>query len=91
MTRHSYHERDYASGQAMLKLRMSIGLTQAGLAAQGNPEPVAGSIPVLYDPNHPSEAKIHSFEGLWLTSGQVMLLGAGLSLLFTDLFVSVLR
>ena len=33
MTRHSYHERDYAFGQAMLKLRTSIGLTQAGLAA----------------------------------------------------------
>jgi hypothetical protein len=46
---------------------------------------------LLYDPNHPSEAKIHSFEGLWLTSGLVMLPGAGLSLLFTDLFVSVLR
>src|SRR5947209_19016431 len=33
MTRHSYRERDYAFGQAMLKLRTSIGLTQAGLAA----------------------------------------------------------
>ena len=33
MTRHSYHERDYAFGQVMLKLRTSIGLTQAGLAA----------------------------------------------------------
>jgi WD40 repeat protein/transcriptional regulator with XRE-family HTH domain len=32
MTRHSYRERDYAFGQAMLKLRTSIGLTQAGLA-----------------------------------------------------------
>ncbi|MFL5702254.1 MAG: helix-turn-helix domain-containing protein [Ktedonobacteraceae bacterium] len=32
MTRHSYHERDYTFGQAMLKLRTSIGLTQAGLA-----------------------------------------------------------
>jgi hypothetical protein len=51
----------------------------------------AESIPVLSDPNHLSEAKIHSFEGLWLTSGLVMLLGAGLSLLFMDFFVSVLR
>ena len=33
MTRHSYRERDYAFGQVMLKLRTSIGLTQAGLAA----------------------------------------------------------
>ena len=33
----------------------------------------AESIPVLSDPNDPSEAKIHSFEGLWLTSGLVML------------------
>ncbi len=33
MTRHSYRERDYAFGQVMLKLRSSIGLTQAGLAA----------------------------------------------------------
>jgi WD40 repeat protein/transcriptional regulator with XRE-family HTH domain len=32
MPRHSYHERDYTFGQAMLKLRTSIGLTQAGLA-----------------------------------------------------------
>ncbi len=32
MTRHSYRERDYTFGQAMLKLRTSIGLTQAGLA-----------------------------------------------------------
>src|SRR5260370_2485846 len=32
MTRHSYHERDYTFGQAMFKLRTSIGLTQAGLA-----------------------------------------------------------
>src|SRR6266566_5761676 len=31
MTRHSYRERDYAFGQVMLKLRTSIGLTQAGL------------------------------------------------------------
>ena len=58
---------------------------------QGHPETVARSIPVLYDPNHPSEAIIHSFEGLWLTSGLVMVIGAGLSLIFTDLFVSVLR
>ena len=57
---------------------------------QGNPETVARSIRVLYDPNHPSEAIIHSFEGLWLTSGLVMVLGAGLSLICTDLFVSVL-
>ena len=57
---------------------------------QGNPETVARSIRVLYDPNHPSEAIIHSFEGLWLTSGLVMVLGAGFSLIFTDLFVSVL-
>ena len=58
---------------------------------QGNPETVARSIPVLYDPNHPSDAKIHSFEGLWLTSRLVMVSGAGLSLLFTSLFLSVLR
>ena len=58
---------------------------------QGNPEPVARSIPVLYDPNRPAEAKIHSFEGLWLTSGLVLVIGAGLSLIFTGLFVSVLR
>ena len=32
MPRHSYRERDYAFGQVMLKLRSSIGLTQAGLA-----------------------------------------------------------
>ena len=30
----------------------------------GNPEIAARSIRVLYDPHHPSEAKIHSFEGL---------------------------
>ena len=58
---------------------------------QGHPETVARSIPVLYEPNHPSEAKIHSFEGLWLTSGLVMVIGAGLSLIFTELIVSVLR
>ncbi len=58
---------------------------------QGNPETVARSIPVLYDPSRPSEAKIHSFEGLWLTSGLLMVSGAGLSLLFTSLFVSVLK
>jgi hypothetical protein len=58
---------------------------------QGNPETVDGLIPVLSDPNHPSEAKIHSFGGLWLTSGLVMVIGARLSLLFTGLFVSVLR
>jgi WD40 repeat protein/transcriptional regulator with XRE-family HTH domain len=34
MTRHSYHEHDYAFGQAMFKLRASLGLTQAGLAAR---------------------------------------------------------
>ena len=32
MTRHSYRERDYAFGRAMLTLHTSIGLTQAGLA-----------------------------------------------------------
>ena len=32
MTRHSYREHDYTFGQTMLKLRTSIGLTQAGLA-----------------------------------------------------------
>jgi hypothetical protein len=58
---------------------------------QGNPETVARSLPVLYDPIHPSEAKIRSFEGLWLTSGLVMVIGAGFSLIFTGLFVSVLR
>ena len=58
---------------------------------QGNPEKAARSVPVLYDPNRPTEAKIRSFEGLWLTSGLVMVLGAGFSLIFTSLFVSVLR
>jgi len=33
MPRHSYRERDYAFGQAMLTLRSSLGLTQADLAA----------------------------------------------------------
>ena len=33
LTRYSYHERDYAFGRAMLKLRTSPGLTPAGLAA----------------------------------------------------------
>src|SRR5690242_14936228 len=33
MAGHSYRERDYTFGQLMLKLRTSIGLTQAGLAA----------------------------------------------------------
>ncbi len=33
MPRHSYHERDSTFGQAMFKLRTSIGLTQAGLGA----------------------------------------------------------
>src|SRR5690349_9943870 len=33
MPRHSYREHDYTFGQAMLTLRSSIGLTQAGLAA----------------------------------------------------------
>jgi len=32
MKRSSYSERDYAFGQAMLTLRMALGLTQAGLA-----------------------------------------------------------
>ncbi len=32
MTRRSYHEHDSTFGQAMLTLRTSIGLTQAGLA-----------------------------------------------------------
>ena len=32
MKRYSYSEQDYAFGQAMLTLRTSIGLTQAGLA-----------------------------------------------------------
>jgi hypothetical protein len=57
---------------------------------QGNPETVARSILVLYDPDHPSEAKIHSFEGLWLTSGLVMVIGAGLSCMGTGLFIAVL-
>ncbi len=43
---------------------------------QSNPETVAGSVPVLYDPNRPAEAKIHSFEGLWLTPGLVLMIGA---------------
>src|SRR6266566_9336870 len=34
MPRHSYREHDYTFGQTMLKLRTSIGLTQAGLAEQ---------------------------------------------------------
>jgi hypothetical protein len=58
---------------------------------QGHPQTVARSIPVLYDPNRPTEAKIRSFEGLWLTPGLVMVIGAGLSLILTGLFVSVLR
>jgi hypothetical protein len=62
-----------------------------GHTFQGNPETTARSILVLYNLNHPSEAKIHSFEGLWLSSGLVMVLGACLSLLFTVLFVSVPR
>ena len=33
LTRYSYHERDYAFGRAMLKLRTSPGLAPAGLAA----------------------------------------------------------
>ena len=33
MPRHSYRERDYTFGQLMLKLRTSMGLTQAGLTA----------------------------------------------------------
>jgi hypothetical protein len=32
--RTSYGERDYAFGQLMLRLRTSIGLTQAGLAGR---------------------------------------------------------
>jgi hypothetical protein len=32
MPRLSYHEHDYPFGQAMFKLRTSLGLTQAGLA-----------------------------------------------------------
>ena len=32
MKRFSYGEQDYAFGQAMLTLRITIGLTQAGLA-----------------------------------------------------------
>jgi hypothetical protein len=58
---------------------------------QGNPETAARSIPVHYDPDRPSEAKIHSFEGLWLTPGLAMVLGAGLTLIFADLCMSVLR
>jgi hypothetical protein len=58
---------------------------------QGNPETAVRSIAVLYDPDHPFEAKIHSFEGLWLTPGLVMALGAGLTLIFADLYMSVLR
>jgi hypothetical protein len=57
---------------------------------QGYPETAARSIPVLYDPDHPSEAKIRSFEGLWLIPGLVMVLGAGLTLIFADLYMSVL-
>jgi Protein of unknown function (DUF3592) len=58
---------------------------------QGNPETVNRSIPVLYDPHRPAEARIRSFERLWLTSGLVMVIGAGFSLIFTGLFASVLR
>ena len=74
-------------------LRCFAGLSLAFQSPtfQGNPETVVGSIRVLYDPNRPAEAKIRSFEGLWLISGLVMVLGAGFSLLFTGLFVSVLR
>src|SRR5690349_17678443 len=55
---------------------------------QSNPETVARSIPVLCNPNRPTEAKIPSFEGLWLTSGLVLIIGTGLSLMFIDLLVS---
>lgn len=58
---------------------------------QENPQTAAGSVPVLYDPKRPSEAKIRSFEGLWLMSGLVMVVGVGFLLLFADLFLSVLR
>ena len=58
---------------------------------RGNPETAAGLVPVLYDPNRPAEAKIRSFEGLWFTSGLVMVMGAGWSLLIIGLLVSVLR
>jgi hypothetical protein len=56
-----------------------------------NPEIAVRSIPVLYDPDHPSEARINSFEGLWFTSGLVIVIGAGLLLTCTVLFMSVLR
>ena len=34
MPRHSYREHDYTFGQTMLRLRKSLRLTQAGLAAR---------------------------------------------------------
>lgn len=57
---------------------------------QGNLETAARSLPVLYDPGCPSEARIHSFEGLWLAPGLVIVSGAGLTLICAGLFVSVL-
>ena len=35
--RSTYDERDYAFGQMVLTLRTNLGLTQAGLAAEGRP------------------------------------------------------
>ncbi len=37
MKRSTYDERDYAFGQMVLTLRTNLGLTQAGLAAEGRP------------------------------------------------------
>ncbi|EFH86188.1 hypothetical protein Krac_7477 [Ktedonobacter racemifer DSM 44963] len=57
---------------------------------QGNPETATGLLPVCYDPAHPSEAKISSFEGLWLISGLLIATGVGFSLLCTGVFVSIM-
>jgi hypothetical protein len=46
MTRHFYHERDYAFGQTMFKLRTSLGLTQAGMAELHSP--AGGSEAMLF-------------------------------------------
>ena len=42
MLRHSYREHDYTFGQAMLTLRTSLGLAQAGLAALLGGLPLCG-------------------------------------------------